>query len=190
MIIKILAIVFYDLYIKTCPEFHFSTRSCEVRLIHIQSLSMSLPPESLSYSSTCRARGEGGAGGGGFTPPPPHTHFFENYIELLRKRCFQPPHFESLASPPPSPLPPHFQSSSAGPDLIWWKSLSATLEVPSRLARVTCWIASSLIKFIDASVVSELLSGVLGLSEEGLDTCWTLSSELFDDFDGMHKTFA
>ena len=74
--------------------------------------------------------------------------------------------------------------------LIWWKSLSATLGVPSRLVRVTCWIASSLIKFIDASVVSELLSGVLGLSEEGLDTCWTLSSELFDDLDGMHKTFA
>ena len=40
-------------------------------------------------------------------------------------------------------------------NLIWWKSLSATLEVPSRLARVTCWIASSLIKFIDASVVSD-----------------------------------
>ena len=37
-------------------------------------------------------------------------------------------------------------------------------------------------------MVSELLSGVLGLSEEGLDTCWILSSELFDDLDGMHKT--
>ena len=36
-------------------------------------------------------------------PPPPH--FFGNFKELLRKRCFQPP-------PPP---PPHFQSSSAGP---------------------------------------------------------------------------
>ena len=75
-------------------------------------------------------------------------------------------------------------------NLIWWKSLSAALEVPSWLARVICRIASSLIKFIDASVVSELLSGVLGLSEEGLDTCWTLPSELLDDLDGMHKTFA
>ena len=80
----------------------------------------------------------------------------------------------------------HFRTRQ--PDMI--ESLSAALEVPSRLARVTCWIASSLIKFIDASVVSELLSGVLGHSEEGLDTCWTLSSELFDDLDGMHKIFA
>ena len=104
MIIKILAIVFYDLYIKTCPEFHFSTRSCEVWLIHIQSLSMSL--------------------------------YHQN----------------------------HFRTRQ--PEM------------------------TSLIKFIDASVVSELLSGVLGHSEEGLDTCWTLSSELFDDLDGMHKIFA
>ena len=39
-----------------------------------------------------------GRGWGGFSPPPPH--FFENYKELLRKKCFQPPHFESLVSPP------------------------------------------------------------------------------------------
>ena len=30
-------------------------------------------------------------------------HFFGNSKELLRKRCFQPPHFESLVSPPPPP---------------------------------------------------------------------------------------
>ena len=28
----------------------------------------------------------------------------------------------------------------------------------------------------------------LGHSGEGLDTCWTWSSELFDDLDGKHKT--
>ena len=40
-----------------------------------------------------------GLGGGRFSPPPP-PHFFENYKELLRKKCFQPPHFGSLVSPP------------------------------------------------------------------------------------------
>ena len=49
-----------------------------------------------------RARGGGGAGGGGLHPPP---HFFGNFKELLRKRCFQ---------------PPHFQSSSAGPESVVW----------------------------------------------------------------------
>ena len=42
-----------------------------------------------------------GEGQGGFSLPPPH--FFGNFKELLRKRCFQPPpppHFESLVSPP------------------------------------------------------------------------------------------
>ena len=54
------------------------------------------------------AEGEGLEGLEGLQPP----HFFENYKELLRKKCFQPPppHFESLVTPPP-----HFQSSSAGP---------------------------------------------------------------------------
>ena len=42
-----------------------------------------------------RARGGGGAGEG-LQPP----HFFGNFKELLRKRCFQPPHFKSLFSPP------------------------------------------------------------------------------------------
>ena len=54
-----------------------------------------------------------GEGLGGLQPP----HFFGNFKELLRKRCFQSPHFESLFSPPPPP--PHFQSSSAGPVTIW-----------------------------------------------------------------------
>ena len=48
------------------------------------------------YLDSFRARGEGGAGGGGLQPPI----FFGNFKELLRKRCFQPPHFESLISPP------------------------------------------------------------------------------------------
>ena len=39
-----------------------------------------------------------GRGRGGLQPPPPH--FFGNFKELLRKGCFQPPHFESLVSPP------------------------------------------------------------------------------------------
>ena len=39
-----------------------------------------------------------GEGLGGLQPPPPH--FFGNFKELLRKRCFQPPHCESLFSPP------------------------------------------------------------------------------------------
>ena len=51
-----------------------------------------------------RARGGGGAGRASAPPPPTHTHFFGNFKELLRKRCFQPPsplpHFESLFSPP------------------------------------------------------------------------------------------
>ena len=40
-----------------------------------------------------------GEGLGGLQPP----HFFGNFKELLRKRCFQPPHFESLFAPPPPP---------------------------------------------------------------------------------------
>ena len=40
---------------------------------------------------------EGGSRGG-FSPHPPF--FFGNFKELLRKICFQPPHFESLVSPP------------------------------------------------------------------------------------------
>ena len=43
------------------------------------------------------AEGEGAAGASA-------PHFFGNFKELLRKRCF------------PPPPPPHFQSSSAGPD--------------------------------------------------------------------------
>ena len=46
-----------------------------------------------------------GEGQGGLQPPP---HFFGNIKELLRKRCFQPPHFEPLASPP-LPPPPTFK---------------------------------------------------------------------------------
>ena len=38
-------------------------------------------------SQANRARG---GGGGGLQPIPP-PHFFENYKELLRKKCFQPP---------------------------------------------------------------------------------------------------
>ena len=38
-----------------------------------------------------------GEGQGGLQPPPT---FFGNFEELLRKRCFQIPHFESLISPP------------------------------------------------------------------------------------------
>ena len=37
---------------------------------------------------------ERGEGGGRLQPP----HFLKNYKELLRKRCFQPPHFEPLVS--------------------------------------------------------------------------------------------
>ena len=40
-------------------------------------------------SQANRARGGGGAGGGASAHPPPH--FFENYKEFLRKKCFQPP---------------------------------------------------------------------------------------------------
>ena len=50
----------------------------------------------MMYNVASRARGGGGAGGGGASAP----HFFENYKELLRKKCLQPPHFESLVSPP------------------------------------------------------------------------------------------
>ena len=39
-------------------------------------------------------------------------------------------------------------------------------------------------------MVSQLLSGVLGHSGQGWDTCGTWSSELFDDLDGKHKTLA
>ena len=46
----------------------------------------------LSYQGPRRGRGWGG-----LSPPP---HFFENYKELLRKKYFQPPHFESLVSSP------------------------------------------------------------------------------------------
>ena len=59
----------------------------------------------LVAGSPVRARGCGGAGGGGLQPPP---HLFRNFKELLRKRIFQPPHFEPLVSPPPPP-PPTFK---------------------------------------------------------------------------------
>ena len=49
----------------------------------------------------------GGGGAGGASAPSPH--FFGNFKELLRKKVFSAPHFESLVSPPP-----HFQSSSVG----------------------------------------------------------------------------
>ena len=52
-----------------------------------------------------------GRGWGGFSPPPPPT-FFGNCKELLRKRCFQPPHFESLFSPPTFKVAPRALSSS------------------------------------------------------------------------------
>ena len=58
-------------------------------------------------------------------PPPPSPHVFGNFKELLRKRSFQPHHFESLLSLHPHHPPPHthththththFQNSSAGP---------------------------------------------------------------------------
>ena len=41
-----------------------------------------------------RARGGGGAVGASA------PHYFGNFKELLRKRCFQQPHFESLFNPP------------------------------------------------------------------------------------------
>ena len=44
------------------------------------------------------ALGEGGRGAEAHSPP----NFFGNFKELLRKRCFQPPHFETLFTPPPS----------------------------------------------------------------------------------------
>ena len=55
---------------------------------------------------------EGEGQGGASAPPPPH--FFGNFKELLRKRCFQPPpspppHFESLVSPPLSEVAPRAQ---------------------------------------------------------------------------------
>ena len=39
---------------------------------------------------------EVGVAGEASSPP----HFFGNFKELLRKRCFQPPHFESLVRSP------------------------------------------------------------------------------------------
>ena len=50
------------------------------------------------WGSTNRARGGGGAGG--LQP----LHFFGNYKELLRKRCFQPPHFQSSSAGPDQPV--------------------------------------------------------------------------------------
>ena len=76
-----------------------------------------------------------GRGFGGFSPSPPlHPHFFGNFKELLRKRCFQPP------PPPPPPLwvtiqPPHFQSSSAGPlfgHVVWGECSNSTYRNVSR----------------------------------------------------------
>ena len=40
-------------------------------------------------------------------------HFFGNFKELLRKRCFQPPHFESLVSPPIFKVAPRALNKSA-----------------------------------------------------------------------------
>ena len=76
-------------------------------------------------------RPRGGRGAGGLQP----HHLFENYKELLRKRCFQPPppspphtHFEPLVSPPP-PSPATFK---VGPRSLF-KSLLPTRTL-TRLA--------------------------------------------------------
>ena len=65
---------------------------------------------SSNYEFLLKISGPAEGEGQGVLQPP---HFFRNFKELLRKRCFQPP-------PPPPTLshysaPPHFQSSSAGP---------------------------------------------------------------------------
>ena len=52
----------------------------------------------IRYAADSCSRVRGGGGAGGAEAPPPH--FFENYKELLRKKFFQPPHFESLVSLP------------------------------------------------------------------------------------------
>ena len=52
-----------------------------------------------------------GEGLGELQPP----HFFGNFKELLRKRCFQPPLFESLFAPPP---PPTFKVAPRALDVL------------------------------------------------------------------------
>ena len=76
-------------------------------------------PDSSAIVDLIPGPGEG-PGGGGLQPP----HFFGNFKQLLRKLCFQPPHFESLFSPPP-----HFQSSSAGPEFMGRSVSSSRLTV-------------------------------------------------------------
>ena len=73
-------------------------------LKHISNLSLACSRSLASDVLTGPAEGEGLGGLQLAQPPPPH--FFENYKELLRKKCFQPlppppPHtnFESLVSP-------------------------------------------------------------------------------------------
>ena len=74
---------------------------------HVEGLCLSTRPLYLHLLIYLFIRARGGGGAGGASAPPPH--FFGNFKELLRKRCFQPPHFESLGSPPPPPPPPTFK---------------------------------------------------------------------------------
>ena len=67
------------------------------------------PPPGLFHSLAQKQGPRRGRGWGGLQPPPP-PHFFENYKELPRKKCFQPPPLWVTSQPP------HFQSSSAGPE--------------------------------------------------------------------------
>ena len=51
-----------------------------------------------NISRRYRARGGGAAGEGASVPPPPHI--FKKLKKVTEKEWFQPPHFESLVSPP------------------------------------------------------------------------------------------
>ena len=52
-----------------------------------------------NISRRYRARGGGAAGKGASAPPPP-PHIFKKLKKVTEKEWFQPPHFESLVSPP------------------------------------------------------------------------------------------
>ena len=69
-----------------------------------------------------------GEGLGGLQPPP---HFFGNFKELLRKRCFQPLHFESLFSPPTFKVAPRaLKRNAAGQTLPGYTtSLAASFAI-------------------------------------------------------------
>ena len=80
-----------------------------------------------------------GEGQGGLQSP----HFFGNFKELLRKRCFHAPHFESQFSPPTFKVAPRALMENENYCIKSWVSLLLEREQNRNSAdlRTVSWIS-------------------------------------------------